>query len=162
MRRLVILTLALTLASGCATIMSRPDETITVTSEPSGAEVSVNCGSGTTVLITPARFVIARKSSDCTATLQKAGFQRETARLEQGVNRWTWGNLPIAIIGITALGMSGFSDDPNHSALVGGAIAVVGLGGLVVDRMTWKLRDHDPKTLHIQLRPLPQGTAAKR
>jgi len=95
-------------------------------------------------------------------TLQKAGFQRETARLEQGVNRWTWGNLPIAIIGITALGMSGFSDDPNHSARVGGAIAVVGLGGLVVDRMTWKLRDHDPKTLHIQLRPLPQGTAAKR
>lgn len=162
MRRPVVLTLVLALASGCATIASRPGETIHVTSEPSGANVSVDCGSEKGALITPARFVIARKASDCTVTLQKTGFERETAVIEQGVNRWTWGNLPIALLGIGALGMSGFSEDPGHSARVGGAITLVGLGGLVVDRMTWKLRDHDPKTLHVKLRPSPRETAAKK
>lgn len=148
-------TLALALASGCATIASGPAETITVTSEPSGANVSLDCGSERSAQITPARFVIARKSSDCTVTLEKAGFEKETAVLEQGVNRWTWGNVPIAAIGIGALGMSGFTDDPGQSARVGGAILLVGVGGLVVDRLTWKLRDHDPKTLHVKLRPSP-------
>lgn len=157
MHRLMALTLALTLASGCATIASRPDETITVTSEPSGANVSVDCGSDRSELVTPARFVIPRKSSHCTVTLQKPGFEKETALLEQGVNPWTWANLPIAVIGITALGMSGFTEDPNHSARVGGAFIVVGLGGLALDRLTWKLRDHDPKSLHVKLRPSPRG-----
>ena len=155
MHRLMVLTLALTLASGCATITSGPDETITVTSEPIGANVTVDCGSDRSELITPARFVIPRRSTDCTVTLQKPGFEKETAVIEQGVNRWTWANLPIALIGVGALGMSGFSEDPNHSARVGGAIVVVGLGGLAVDRMTWKLRDHDPKRLHVKLRPSP-------
>lgn len=161
MRRLAVLILALALASGCATITSGPSETITVTSEPSGANVSVDCGSEKSAQITPARFVIARKSSDCTVTLEKPGFDKETAVLEQGVNRWTWGNVPIAGIGIGALGMSGFSDNPNNSARVGAALVLVGLGGLVVDRITWKLRDHDPKTLHVKLRPSQQGTAPK-
>ena len=152
MHRLMALTLALALASGCATITSEPDETITVTSEPSGANVSLDCGSGTSELITPARFVIPRKSSDCTMTLQKPGFEKETAVIEQGVNPWTWANLPIALIGITALGMAGFTEDPNDSARTGGAMVVVGLGGLAVDRLTWKLRDHDPKKLHVKLR----------
>ena len=154
MRRLVSLTLALTLASGCGTITSGPGETITVTSEPDGAGVSVDCGSERNVLITPARFTVARKSSDCTLTLQKEGFETETAILEQGVNRWTWGNLPIAAVGVTAMGVSGFTEDPNHSARVGAAIVLVGLGGLIVDRLTWRLRDHDPKTLHVKLRPV--------
>src|SRR5712691_5878171 len=103
MRHLVALTLLLTLASGCGTITSGPSEAITVTSEPSGAELSVECGSERSLRITPARVVIARKSSDCTLTLQKAGFEKQTALLEQGVNHWTWGNIPIALIGITAL-----------------------------------------------------------
>ena len=155
MQRLVASILALTLAGGCGTITSGPDETITVTSEPSGAELSVDCGAEKSVHVTPARFAVARKTSHCTLTLQKAGFERETAMLEQGVNRWTWGNLPIAVLGITALGMSGFSSDPDDSARVGGAILLVGVGGLVLDRLTWRLRDHDPKTLHVKLRPSP-------
>lgn len=155
MHRLIVLTLALTLASGCATITSKPDETITVTSEPSGANVSVDCGPDRRELVTPARFVLPRKSSDCTVTLQKPGFEKETAVLEQGVNPWTWANLPIALFGITVLGTAGFTEDPNDSAQVGGAIIVVGLGGLVVDRLTWKMRDHDPKKLHVKLRPSP-------
>ena len=79
MRCLVVSTLALTLVSVCATITSGPSETITVTSEPSGANVSLECGSEKSTLITPARFVIARKSPDCTVTLQKTGFEKETA-----------------------------------------------------------------------------------
>ena len=159
MRRPVLLALVLALASGCATITTGPDETIHVTSEPSGANVSMDCGSEKSEQITPARFVIARRTSDCTVTLHKAGFAMATAMIEQGVNRWTWGNLPIALIGITALGMAGFTEDPGNSARVGGTITLVGLGGFVVDRMTWKLRDHDPKTLHVKLRPSPQDRA---
>jgi len=162
MRGLVASALVLSLASGCATINSGPSETITVTSDPSGADVAVECGSDKSAQITPAHFAIARKSTDCTMTLQKDGFEKETAILEQGVNRWTWWNLPIALAGVTALGMSGFSGDSNQAARVGGAILLVGLGGLAVDRMTWKMRDHDPKTLHVKLRPSAQGTAAKR
>ena len=153
MRRLVAFTLTLILATGCATITSGPDETISITSEPTGANVSLVCGSDKSEQTTPARFVIARKTTDCTVTLEKAGFEKETAILEQGVNRWTWANLPIALIGITVLGTSGFTGDSNQSARVGGAIALVGFGGLVVDRLTWKMRDHDPKMLHMMLRP---------
>jgi hypothetical protein len=160
MRRLVALTLALTLTSGCATMASRPSEKITVTTEPSGAEASLDCGSEKSVQITPARFAIARKTPDCTLTLWKAGFEKDTAILERGVNRWTWANLPIALVGVTVLGMSGFSDDSNQSARVGGAFLVAGLGGLLVDRMTWRFHDHDPKTLHVKLRPSPQGSTA--
>jgi hypothetical protein len=55
--------------------------------------------------------------------------------------------------------MSGFSDDPNQSAQVGAAFLVAGLGGLLVDRLTARFYDHDPKTLHVKLRPSSQGTA---
>jgi len=141
------------MANGCATIASGPDETVTVTSEPSGANVSVDCGSQKSEQITPARFVIARKSGDCKVTLQKAGFEEESALLERGLNRWTWVNVPIAVVGIIILGMSGFNADPAESRRVGGALLLVGLGGLAVDAMTWKIHDHDPKTLHVKLRP---------
>lgn len=157
--RWVTLTLALALATGCGTVTSGPAETITVTSEPSGAELSVDCGAEKSVFITPARIVIARRSSDCTLRLQKAGFVTETAILEQGVNRWTWGNVPIAALGIGFLGMSGFSDDPDEAARMGGALVVAGLGGLAVDRLTYRLRDHDPKTVHVKLRPSAEGAA---
>lgn len=154
--RHVVLLLALALASGCATVTSGPSETIVVTSEPSGADVLMECGTEKSTHVTPARLVVARKTTDCWLTIQKPGFDKQTAVLEQGVNRWTWGNLPIAALGITALGVSGFTDDPGESARVGGAIALVGLGGLLVDRMTWRLRDHDPKTLHVKLRAVSQ------
>lgn len=154
MRRLVALTLALTLTGGCATIASRPNETITVTTDPSGAEVSLDCGAEKSVHVTPARFELARRTSDCTLTLSKEGFEKDTAILERGVNRWTWANLPVALVGVTVLGMSGFSDDSNQSARVGGAFLVAGLGGLLIDRWTARFHDHDPKTLHVKLRPL--------
>lgn len=157
MRSLTTVALALTLATGCGTIASGPAETITVTSEPSGAELSVDCGPEKSVHVTPARFVVARRSSDCTLTLQKEGFEKETAILEQGVNRWTWANVPIAAVGVGAVGMSGFSDDPGQGARLGGALIVAGLGGLLVDRLTWRLRDHDPKTLHVKLRANRSG-----
>ena len=160
MRRLPVLFLALTLATGCATVISGPAETITVTSEPSGAELSVDCGSEKNVFVTPARFEVARRSSDCTLTLRKEGFETETAVLEQGINRWTWGNLPIAILGVAAVGMSGFSDDSDQGARLGGALVAVGLGGLAADRLTFRMRDHDPKTLHVKLRPRAAGSAA--
>lgn len=153
MRSRVVLTLALALTGGCATITSAPTETITVMSDPSGANVWVDCGSEKSAQITPAHFLIARKSSDCMVTVEKTGFEKETVVLEQGVNRLAWGNVPIAATGIGVLGMSGFSDNPNNSARVGAAIALFGLGGLVVDRITWRLRDHDPKTLSVKLRP---------
>jgi len=156
MRRLAAMIVVLTLASGCGTIISGPSETITVTSDPSGAELSVDCGAGVGTFITPARLAIARRSSDCTLTLRKPGFAVETAVIEQGINPWTWGNVPIAALGITAIGMSGFSDDPSQGARMGGAVALIGLGGLVVDRLTFRLRDHDPKTLHLTLRPAPR------
>lgn len=153
MRRFVAATLALVLASGCATLASGPGETIAVTSEPSGANGSVDCGSEKSAFVTPARFVIARKSPDCTVTLEKAGFEKETALLERGINRWTWLNVPVGLAGVTVLGMSGFGKDPANTRRVGGAILLVGLGGLFIDRRTWRFHDHDPKTLHVKLRP---------
>jgi hypothetical protein len=155
MRRVLALAAALTLVSGCATIASKSDEAILVTTEPSGAEVAVDCGSGRSVHVTPARLEIARRTPDCTLTLQKAGFEKETLILEQGVNRWTWANVPIAALGVGFIGMSGFSNDPNEGTRVGGALVLAGLGGMAVDRLTWRLRDHDPKTVHVKLRPAP-------
>jgi hypothetical protein len=155
MRRLVASALALALASGCATLASRREETFKVTSEPSGADVSLDCAPDSGARTTPASFVIARKTPDCTVTIQKAGFETQTVVVERGVNRWTWANLPIALFGIGVMGMSGFSEDPDNGLQAGAAITLVGLGGLAIDGMTGQLHDHDPKTLHVKLRPSP-------
>lgn len=152
-RGLLILALATLLSGGCATITSGPTETITITSDPSGANASVDCEGEKSSLITPARFSVARKTAHCWVTFEKPGFEKQTALLEQGMNARTWWNLPIAVIGVTALGMSGFSNDPDQSARTGGALLVVGLGGFALDAMTSRMRDHDPKTLHVTLRP---------
>ena len=155
MTRLPILILAAILAGRCATVTSAPQELIAITSEPTGADVLVECGSEKSSLVTPARFAVVRRTTDCYVTVQKAGFEKQTAVLEQGVNARTWGNLPIAALGIAVIGMSGFSDNPDNALALGGGVALVGLGGLVVDRMTWRMRDHDPKQLHVTLRPSP-------
>jgi hypothetical protein len=159
MRHCVLLMFSLLFATGCATIASGPTETITVTSEPSDADARLVCGTETTAQVTPARFVIARKTTDCTLTIEKTGFERETAILEQGMNRWTWLNIPIAALGVGAIGVSGFSADPDESIRIGTAFLLTGLGGLVVDRLTWRLRDHDPKTVRVKLRPSPSPAA---
>ena len=157
MHRVLILLLGLAAASGCATMTSKPDETIEVTSEPSGAEASVQCGAETTSVVTPARIAVARRTTDCAVTFRKAGYETETVALDQGMNAWTWGNLPIAIVGVAGLGVSGFSNDPDQGARAGAGLVLIGLGGFVVDRLTGRGRDHDPKHLHVKLRPVTQG-----
>jgi hypothetical protein len=139
--------------TGCATIASHPSEMITITSEPGGADAALDCGSGKQVLVTPAQFIVARQSSDCMLTIQKSGFAQETVLLERGINRWVWANLPLGILGVGVLGMSGFSDD--GAAEAGGAMILVGLGGLAIDALTGRFHDHDPKKVHVTLRASP-------
>lgn len=162
MRHSLTLTLMLMLCSGCATMVSRPHETIAVTSEPDGANVSVECGPEKSAHVTPARIPIARTWTDCMVTVEKAGYDKETVVLEQGLNRWTWVNIPIAALGLGILGTSGFSNDPDQGATVGGAVLLVGLGGLLVDGLTGRMRDHDPKTVHVKLRASTPSADAGR
>jgi hypothetical protein len=157
-----VLLLACGLSVRCATVSSGPMETIRLSSEPSGADVSVDCGSGTTGHVTPAEITIPRRAPDCTLTFRKAGFERESVLVAKGINARTWLNVPIAAIGVTMLGVSGFSNDPTQARSLGAGFLVAGLGGLALDALNGRFRDHDPKTVRVILRPSAQAGAGIR
>src|SRR3954463_13337410 len=82
MRRFGILLLAA--LAGCASMVNRPDEEISVTSDPPGAVVSVDCGDapmfgGTT----PTVIEVSRLAPACGITVAKDGFIEQHVDFER-------------------------------------------------------------------------------
>ena len=75
---------------GCATVMSGSTQTITLTSQPSGAKVQ--CGG--TMLITPATMEMERNKNH-TVIFTKDGYESQQVRIKKSMNPWILGNILI-------------------------------------------------------------------
>ena len=141
------------LSAGCASLAHGPLEQIEAVSEPAGADVSITCqGQRAASGVTPARLIIRRKLEGCTADFSKEGFVAGRLSMERGFSRFYWGN--VALAGEFPLAaIMAFSDGGSQSAAEGFlAAAVMGVGGLIYDRVTGAMFDH-PERLSIRLQP---------
>lgn len=72
--------LFLTFASGCASMAHRTRETIEANSDPTGADVAIDCGGQRVASgVTPTRLTMRRKLEGCEARFSKEGFARGTS-----------------------------------------------------------------------------------
>lgn len=135
----IAVSLTLVLSAGCASIVSKSEYPVSITSAPEGAEINVANGSGQTVHNgrTPTTVNLSAragyfKGQDYTVTFQKEGYAPYTAQIVRDTDGWY-------ILG---------------NIVLGGLI-----GWLIVDPATgamWTLND-----LHVNLDPVTaeqQGT----
>lgn len=132
---LVVLTLALLV--GCASIISKSNYPVTISSEPKGTDITIVNRSGEGVFsgATPTTVTLKAgagffRGEDYTVTFKKKGYATHTAQIQRGVDGWyIFGNF-----------------------VLGGLI-----GWLIVDPATgamWTLEN-----LHSDLKPQPQTSS---
>lgn len=93
---------ALTLCSGCATIVNGRSADVTLQSTPSNAVVTVRDDQGMTVAqtTTPGKVTLKRgrkwlRPARYTATFEKPGYEIAEAPIQQKVNPWVLGNIVL-------------------------------------------------------------------
>jgi hypothetical protein len=152
MLKVVFVVLVAAALTGCATIIDRPTEPIAIDSDPSAASLRVLCpGRNPQESITPAVVRIERRAGDCLLELSKPGYVSQSVTLEQGVNLRILGNVFPAIAGLGYV----FVADDNLSG--GAALLGTGLltgGGFLVDWISGRSVDHDPKHVRVKLEPV--------
>lgn len=152
--RCVALLLIECLLSSCATIRLGHDEVIAVDSNPSGASTTIKCAGNVSVSgTTPARLTIPRKAEECRVSVEKSGLRPQNVPLERGFNSAYWMNfLPAS--GFPLAFIAAFSDGGSEAAagaLFGAGIA--GAAGLIIDRVTGAMYDHNPNVIKVTLQP---------
>ena len=75
--------------TGCATIVSGPNQSIPVTTQPSQATITVNGMKYTT----PCTLTLSRSLPTQYITIEKEGYEPITYTLTKTVNGWVWGNI---------------------------------------------------------------------
>ena len=100
---------ALVLSSGCATIVHGPHQTVTVTSDPSGAAVIVLSKDGvkSTPGVTPIKLDLPRRDPHITVRLEKDGCAPVEVHLKRTTSGWVFTNL----IAANPMQMQGYSGD---------------------------------------------------
>ncbi|HEV7428608.1 MAG TPA: hypothetical protein VGQ46_19810 [Thermoanaerobaculia bacterium] len=155
MRNIALLLIGCLLTS-CATIMHGRDEIISVDSNPSGAKVTIMCANNISASgTTPARLTIPRKADLCWVDVEKIGMKTQKIQVERGFDSAYWLNfipasgLPLGTIALFSTG-SLFGGPPGYVGvlLVAG---IVGGVGLIVDRATGAIYDHDPHVINVTL-----------
>jgi len=152
MRSLALLLIGCILSS-CATITHGRDEVISVESSPSGAIATIRCAgnisaSGTT----PARLTIPRKADGCNINIEMSGRTTQNVQIERGFSAAYWLNLAPTLglpVYLYSVGLSG-SDSTAAGWLI---LGVAGAAGLIVDRVTGAMYDHDPHVINVTLQP---------
>jgi hypothetical protein len=101
MRRLLSLVMMCAMAAGgagCATLVHGPRQTVTVTSDPSGATVTVLSGGSVkeTPGVTPVKVRLPRRDASLRLRLEKQGCEPTELPLKRSVSGWTFGNLIAA------------------------------------------------------------------
>lgn len=99
------------LVSGCASIASKSNYDVAISSEPSGANFIVTNRAGENVFtgLTPATVTLKAssgyfKNQTYTIRLEKPGFQQKTYTVSSKLDGWYWGNLLIGgLIGMLAI-----------------------------------------------------------
>jgi hypothetical protein len=105
-------------ASGCATIVAKSSQTITITSVPDGAAVNIANAAGTGVHSgnTPMTVTLKKgrgyfKPEHYTVRINKEGFQPQQMTIDGAVNGWYFGNIVFGgLIGMLAV-------DPSTGAM---------------------------------------------
>ena len=91
MKTVLLLAAIGTLAiSGCATIVNGRTEPLGLSSNPAGAEVSID--GGAMKVITPTSVELKRDENH-TFVFHKDGYQDSSATVTSGTSGWVWGNL---------------------------------------------------------------------
>ncbi len=109
--------------TGCATVVSGRDATVSVTSNPPEAHVSIRNQEGQVVAtgVTPMQVSLDRsrgllkRPPHYTAVLQKQGFQPQKIAIRPTINPWVAGNLVVGPLGVVADSATGamWSLKPN-------------------------------------------------
>lgn len=152
--RCVALLLVGCLLSSCATIRRGHDEVISVDSNPSGANATIKCAGNVSARgTTPARLTIPRHADGCRVNVEKGGMKTQNIALERGFNSSYWMNF-IAASGMPLGVIAAFSDGgPENAAGVLFGIGLAGAAGLIVDRVTGAMYDHNPNVIKVTLQP---------
>ena len=128
MRRLLLLGMVCATViggTGCATLVHGRRQTVTVTSDPSGASVTVLSGSSVRESpgVTPLKVRLPRRDANLTIRLEKDGCQPAEVRLKRGVSGWVAGNLMAA----NPFAMQGYDSEPVDDYLKQVTLAVPAL-----------------------------------
>jgi hypothetical protein len=100
----ILFLVAISLASGCASIVSGTDQKLTFNSEPDGATVTV---SGRVLGKTPFTVPVD-KGKNQSLVFEKEGYKTFTTQLSTTMNAWFFGNIVLGgVIGSTTDGVSG-------------------------------------------------------
>ena len=106
-----LFTLMLVLPSiGCASIVHQTTQQVPVSSDPTGASVTVACGDvyNDPRLVTPAVVTVHRKPNHCMIGVAKEGYRRVDVNLKKTMSGWYAANLLIGgIIGFIVDGANG-------------------------------------------------------
>jgi len=90
----VVSLLLLPLLSGCATIAHGRYQSVPVSSSPSDANVTVDCGGRVkNAGPTPVIVKLKRNADHCSITMTKDGYEPTSVVFSKSVTGWMWGNL---------------------------------------------------------------------
>ncbi|HEY6844469.1 MAG TPA: hypothetical protein VI391_09890 [Thermoanaerobaculia bacterium] len=167
MRKFVAV-LAAVLLARCASLVHSDFEKIPVTSNPSGADVTLDCGRGATRIgTTPLTLMVHRKDTGCSVTITKNGWFGARVDLHRSIaTALLLDFLAAGAAAIVANSNVDFSaqngtssgGDVTVSASGSGSVrpAVVGgvvlSGAVVVDAATGALFSHAPSRVDVALR----------
>lgn len=169
MKRAIVV-LAAVLLARCATLAHEEFEAVPVTSTPSGAEVTLDCGRGATQLgTTPLTVMLRRRDTHCSVAIAKSGFIGTRVDFHRRIAPAAFadlaaGALAAGIVANTDVDFSAENGTPsggtvNVSASGSGSISPAAAGGVVfsvavlVDAASGALYAHSPKRVDVTLRP---------
>jgi hypothetical protein len=121
-----VVSVAVMLFVGCASIVHQTTQQVTVESDPAGAALTVACGDvhNDPKLLTPTVVTVHRKPNHCTISLNKDGYQPKQVSLKKSMSGWYVGNI-----------------------LFGGII------GLIVDAANGAMYNRTPAKVNVHLTP---------
>lgn len=96
MKKLLSLLMILCL-TGCASMVNHTTQQIPVDSDPSGANVLVDCGDvkNDPKLVTPAVVTVQRKADHCSISFEKPGYRAAEVTLAKSMSGWYFGNIVL-------------------------------------------------------------------
>lgn len=141
------------------------DERIPVTSEPSGAVVTVECGNAPLYGgLTPTTVTLPRSAEQCALTIGKEGYGETRVELERRVSRAAVANKVPGVVTGVVFGLFAAFFTMDNADLIGDATeGAYGVGealgsapGDAVDRRTGAKYKHVPGTVYVKLEPEPK------
>jgi hypothetical protein len=162
--------LAAVLLTRCATLVHSDFEKIPVTSAPSGADVTLDCGRGAMRIgATPLTVILHRKDAHCSVTIEKSGWIGMRVDLHRRIAAASLldlvaGGAAAAIVANSNIDFSAENGTPSGgdvsvSATGSGSVSPGAVGGVVlsgavlVDAATGALFSHAPSRVDVVLRP---------